>query len=195
MQDKAAYIASIVDSISKKPEYARHFGYKGKDAVVFLDLSNLLCRAHDFNLWIDIEDIIYIFEEIYNLRGHYAFTSCNLSTGMVKFLYNTGFIVIQNPFDSDATMGYMISEISRESDVDLVVIGTHDGGFRGVSDQLNQRGIDVAFLGFREMFSSFLRSNIVFCLEDMNVLSEFKGKASPPIDAYDEQIQVREGNA
>lgn len=175
MQDKSAYISSIVESLQGNPYYARHFNYQGEETLLYLDLSNLLCLAHDYGVWIDIEDVVFILDAIYNLKSHYAFTSCNLTNGMVNFLYNTGFIVYQSPFDSDALMEYTICNVSRETDVTLVIIGTHDGGFRGVSDSLAQRGIQVAFLGFKEMFSSFLKSNLLFCLEDMNVLAPLKG--------------------
>ena len=95
---------------------------------------------------------------------------------MVNFLYDTGFVVYQSPFDSDATMGYTICSVVRETDLDLVLIGTHDGGFRGVRDQLTQRGLNVAFLGFREMFSHFLKSDNLFCFEDMSILSTLTKK-------------------
>jgi len=191
MQDKEAYINSIVESLQGNPSYTRHLDYKGKNALMFLDLSNILCRAHDYSVWIDIEDLVHIFSTLYSLNGHYAYTSTNLSTGMIKFLYDTGFVVFQSPFDSDAIMGYTICSVAGEADVDLVIIGTHDGGFRGISDQLSQRGIPVAFLGFREMFSSFLRSGLLFCLEDMNVLSPFKG-AEPEIVAMENsELQMR----
>jgi len=180
MQDKEAYINSIVESLQQNPSYARHFEYKGKKALMFLDLSNILCRAHDYSVWLDIEDLVYVFSTLYNLNGHYAYTSTNLSTGMINFLYNTGFVVFQSPFDSDAIMGYTICNIAGEADVDLVIIGTHDGGFRGISDQLTQRGIPVAFLGFREMFSSYLRSGLLFCFEDMNIISPFQENESIP---------------
>jgi len=180
MQDKEAYINSIVESLHQNPSYARHFDYKGKKALMFLDLSNILCRAHDYSVWLDIEDLVYVFSTLYNLNGHYAYTSTNLTTGMINFLYNTGFVVFQSPFDSDAIMGYTICNIAGEADVDLVIIGTHDGGFRGISDQLTQRGIPVAFLGFREMFSSFLRSSLLFCFEDMNIISPFQENESKP---------------
>ena len=180
MQDKEAYINSIVESLQQNPSYARHFEYKGKKALMFLDLSNILCRAHDYSVWLDIEDLVYVFSTLYNLNGHYAYTSTNLSTGMINFLYNTGFVVFQSPFDSDAIMGSTICNIAGEADVDLVIIGTHDGGFRGISDQLTQRGIPVAFLGFREMFSSYLRSGLLFCFEDMNIISPFQENESIP---------------
>lgn len=193
MQDKEAFINSIVESLRENPSYTRHFDYKGKDALMFLDLSNILCRAHDYSVWLDIEDLVYIFSTLYNLKGHYAYTSTNLSTGMINFLYNTGFVVFQSPFDSDAIMGYTICSVVEEADVDLVVIGTHDGGFRGVSDQLAQRGIPVAFLGFREMFSSFLRSGLLFCFEDMSVLSPFKESQEPSadLDVHNLKSQIR----
>lgn len=160
---------------------------------MFLDLSNILCWAYDFFVWIDIKNLGYIFSTIYNLSGHYAFTSCNLSNGMANFLYNTGFIVYQSPFDSDAIMDYTICTVARESDVDLVVIGTHDGGFRGVSDQLMQKGVHVAFLGFKEVFSSFLKGNLLFCLEDMNVLSPLRenGKKSTTTDDAEVRLDVK----
>jgi hypothetical protein len=182
MQDKEAYINSIVESLQMNPSYTRHFDFKGKNALMFLDLSNILCRAHDYSLWIDIEDLVLIFSTLFSLKGHYAYTSTNLSTGMIKFLYDTGFVVFQSPFDSDAIMGYTICSIAGEAEVDLVIIGTHDGGFRGISDQLAQRGVPVAFLGFREMFSSFLRSSLLFCFEDMDVLSSFRETQKPSTD-------------
>lgn len=191
MQGKEAYINSIVESLQTNPAYSRHFDYKGKKALMFLDLSNILCRAHDYSVWIDIEDLVYIFLSLYDLKGYYAYTSTNLSTGMIKFLYDTGFVVFQNPFDSDAIMGYTISSIAGESEVDLVIIGTHDGGFRGISDQLAQRGVPVAFLGFRDMFSSFLRSSLLFCFEDMRVLSQFKETNSRIEEADTEKAQIR----
>ena len=191
MQDKAAYINSIVETLEKNPYYTRHFDYRGRKALMFLDVSNLLCRAYDFSVWIDIADLVYIFSTLYELNGYYAYTSCNLSNGMVKFLYDTGFVVHQNPFDSDAIMGFTISDVSRESDVDLVLLGTHDGGFRGVRDQLVQRGVHVAFLGFRDMFSSFLRSDLLFCFEDLNILSPMREIAkSATVDNVEAQIEV-----
>ena len=174
MLEKDLYITSLVEMLEKNPQYKQLLDYRGNNAVMFLDFSNILCRAHDLSVWIDIEDLVYIFSKIYNLKGYYAFTSCNLTKGMINFLYDTGFIVYQSPFDSDAIMGYTICNVARETDLDLVVIGTHDGGFRGVRDQLTQRGLDVAFLGFREMFSHFLKSDNVFCFEDMNILSTLK---------------------
>ena len=187
MQDKASYIKYIVESLSQNPYYAQHFRHEGETALLFLDLSNILCRAHECNVWIDIEDLVYVFSGIYNLKGRYAFTSCNLTSGMVSFLYNTGFIVYQSPFNSDALMGYTICSVSRESEAKLVIIGTQDGGFRGVSDQLSQRGVSVAFVGFRESFSSYLKNCLLFCLEDMKILSplrenEARGQALEPAE-------------
>ena len=103
---------------------------------------------------------------------------------MVNFLYDTGFVMYQSPFDSDSIMGYIINSVTRETDLDLVLIGTHDGGFRGVRDQLTQRGLNVAFLGFRDIFSHFLKSDNLFCFEDMNILSTLNKKESrgSPID-------------
>ena len=174
MQNKASYINSIIEALSQNPNYNQNFNHRGENALLFLDLSNILCRAHDYSVWIDIEDLVHIFSTLYNLKGSYAFTSCNLTNGMVNFLYNTGFIVYQSPFDSDALMGFTICNVCKESDVELVLIGTHDGGFRGVSDQLAQKGIHVAFLGFRDMFSSYLKSGLLFYFEDMKILSPLK---------------------
>lgn len=191
MQDKEDYINSIVETLQQNPSYTRHFDYRGKNVLMFLDLSNILCRAHDYSVWIDIEDLVYIFSTLYNLKGHYAYTSTNLSSGMINFLYNTGFVVFQSPFDSDAIMGYTICNVAGEADVDLVIIGTHDGGFRGISDQLAQRGIPVAFLGFREMFSSFLRSGLLFCFEDMKVLSSFREGQEPSADTDINNVKLQ----
>jgi hypothetical protein len=196
MQDKAAYINSIVETLENNPYYTRHFDYRGRNTLMFLDLSNILCQAYDFSVWIDIADLVYIFSTLYELNGYYAYTSCNLSNGMVKFLYDTGFVVHQNPFDSDAIMGFTISDVSRESDVDLVILGTHDGGFRGVRDQLVQRGVHVAFLGFRDMFSHFLRSDLLFCFEDLNILSPMRETAkSVTVDNAEAQIEVQQSNS
>ena len=174
MLEKDLYIASLVEMLEKKPHYKQLFDFRGNNAVMFLDLSNILCQAYDLSVWIDIADLVYIFSKIYTLKGYYAFTSCNLSKGMINFLYDTGFVVYQSPFDSDAIMGYVMCNVAKETDLDLALIGTHDGGFRGVRDQLTQRGINVAFLGFREMFSHFLKSDPLFCFEDMNILSTLK---------------------
>lgn len=191
MQVKEDYINSIVESLQLNPSYARHFDYKGKNALMFLDLSNILCRAHDYSVWLDIEDLVHVFSKLYSLNGHYAYTSTNLSNGMIKFLYDTGFVVFQSPFDSDAIMGYTICNIAGGADVDLVIIGTHDGGFRGISDQLAQRGVPVAFLGFREMFSSFLRSGLLFCFEDMDVLSSFREGQEPSTDTDINNVKLQ----
>ncbi len=44
MQDKEAYINSIIETLQQNPSYTRHLEYKGKNALMFLDLSNILCR-------------------------------------------------------------------------------------------------------------------------------------------------------
>lgn len=191
MQDKESYINSIVESLRRNPYYTRHLEYTGRDALMFLDLTNILCQASEYRLWLDLEDLVYIFSALYNLRSFYAFTSSNLSGGMVNFLYETGYVVYQSPFDSDAIMGFVISDLTRDIDVDLVILGTHDGGFRGVSDQLARRGIDVAFLGFREMFSSYLRSSLLFCFEDLNLLSPIREKVAAREFVDDAEIPIR----
>lgn len=192
MLDKVSYINSIIETLEKNPYYTRHFDNRGRNALMFLDVSNLLCQAFDLSVWIDIEDLVYIFSTLYKLNGYYAYTSCNMSNGMVKFLYDTGFVVHQNPFDADATMGFMIGNVSRDSGADLVLLGTHDGGFHGVRDQLIQRGVNVAFLGFRDMFSHFLRSDLRFCLEDLNILSPMRETAKrAPVDNIEAQIETQ----
>ena len=110
---------------------------------------------------------------------------------MVNFLYDTGFVMYQSPFDSDAIRGYIINSVTRETDLDLVLIGTHDGGFRGVRDQLTQRGLNVAFLGFRDMFSHFLKSDNLFCFEDMNILSTLNKNDSIDSPISDVRAQSR----
>jgi hypothetical protein len=192
MFEKDTYITSLIDILEKNPHYKQLFDYKGNKAVMFLDLSNILCQAHDLSVWIDIADLVLIFSQIYTLKGHYAFTSCNLTKGMINFLYDTGFVVYQSPFDSDAIMGYVMCNVIKETDLDLVLIGTHDGGFRGVRDQLTQKGIKVAFLGFREMFSHFLKSDHIFCFEDMNILSTLNknNSSDPPINGIRAQSRL-----
>jgi hypothetical protein len=191
MQEKESYITSLVELLEKNPYYARHFDHRGEKAVMFLDFSNILCQAHVLSVWIDLEDLVYIFSKLYNLKGYYAFTSCNLTKGMVDFLYDTGFVVYQSPFDSDAIMGYTICSVARESDLDMVLIGTHDGGFRGVRDQLTQTGTNVAFVGFREMFSHYLKSDCLYCFEDMNILSPLKRNESNSTHTNDAEIKSR----
>jgi len=169
-------INSIQESLKVNPYYEHHFKHEGDTALLFLDLSNILCRARDLGLWINLEKLISIFNQIYDLRDYLAFTSCNLSNGLVEFLYKTGYIVYQSPFDSDAIMGYMISELSNIYNVKVVIIGTHDGGFRRVSDQLKQRNIQVYYLGFRECFSSFLQCMPLYNFEDLDILSTLREK-------------------
>jgi hypothetical protein len=174
MQEKDRHISSILEALRNNPNYARPLDLEGRRALMFLDLTNILCQAAEFCLWIDLEDLVLIFSRLFDLQAHYAFTGCGITSGMVNFLYNTGYIVRQSPFDSDAIMGYTICESTGRHDAEVVLIGTHDGGFRGVGDELRQRGIDVAFLGFREMFSSYLRSGPLFCFEDMKILSPLR---------------------
>jgi hypothetical protein len=174
MQGKDRFISSILDSLHGNPNYSRHFDLKGRRALLFLDLTNILCQAAEFCLWIDLEDLVLILSRLFDLQAHYAFTGCGLTSGMVNFLYNTGYIVRQSPFDSDAIMGYTICDSTERQDAEVVLIGTHDGGFRGVGDELRRRGVDVAFLGFREMFSSYLRGCPLFCFEDMKILSPLR---------------------
>ena len=50
MQDKEAFINSIVESLQQNPSYTRHFDSKGKNVLMFLDLSNILCRAYDYSV-------------------------------------------------------------------------------------------------------------------------------------------------
>lgn len=166
----------IPESLLENPNYKRHFKHRGEAALLFLDLSNILCRAVDLGLWINLEKVISIFNQIYDLKNHLAFTSCNVSNGFVEFLYNTGYTVFQSPFDSDAIMGYKICELSNTHDVKVVIIGTHDGGFRRVSDQLRQRNIQVYFLGFRDWFSTFLRCMPLYIFEDLDVLEHLREK-------------------
>jgi hypothetical protein len=166
----------IPESLEENPNYERHFKHRGETALLFLDLSNILCRAVDLGYWIDLEKLISIFDQMYDLKGHLAFTSCNISNGLVEFLYKTGYIVFQSPFDSDAIMGYKICELSEVYKVKAVVIGTHDGGFRRVSDQLKQQNIQVYFLGFRDWFSGFLRCVPLYNLEDLGILEPMHEK-------------------
>jgi uncharacterized LabA/DUF88 family protein len=194
MHEKESHINSIMESLRRNPYYTKHLKYAGRDVLMFLDLTNILCHASEYRLWIDLEDLVYIFSTLYNLRSFYAFTSSNLSGGMVNFLYETGYVVYQSPFDSDAIMGFVISDLTRDIDVDLVIIGTHDGGFRGISDQLVRKGIDVAFLGFREMFSSYLKSSLLFCLEDLNILSHLREKGAVGEFLDDAEIPVRDNS-
>ena len=170
---------NIPESLEENPNYERHFEHRGETALLFLDLSNILCRAVDLGYWVNLKKLITIFDRMYDLKGHLAFTSCNITNGLVEFLYKTGYIVYQSPFDSDAIMGYKICELSEVYEVEVVVIGTHDGGFRRVSDQLKQRNIQVHFLGFRDWFSGFLRCEPLYNLEDFGVLEPMHEKGVP----------------
>jgi hypothetical protein len=195
MQGKDSLISGILDDLRGNPNYSKLFDLEGRRALLFLDLTNILCQAAEFCLWIDLEDLVLILSRFFDLQAHYAFTSCGITSGMVNFLYNTGYIVRQSPFDSDAIMGYTICESTERHEAEVVLIGTHDGGFRGVGDELRRRGVDAAFLGFREMFSSYLRGCPLFCFEDMKILSPLREaregrpeESQPHVEARTEQV-------
>lgn len=195
MQGKDGLISGILDALRSNPNYSRLFDLEGRRALLFLDLTNILCQAAEFCLWIDLEDLVLILSRLFDLQAHYAFTSCGITGGMVNFLYNTGYIVRQSPFDSDAIMGYTICESTERHEAEVVLIGTHDGGFRGVGDELRRRGVDVAYLGFREMFSSYLRGCPLFCFEDMKILTPLREaregrpeESQPHVEARTEQV-------
>jgi uncharacterized LabA/DUF88 family protein len=131
--------------------------------LLFLDLTNILCSAKALGWWIDLRKLISRLSRTFDCKGLFAFTSSNNNSKFVEALYNMGFIVFQKPFDSDALMGFKISELIRLYGVKTVIIGTHDGDFRGVGDELEQSNIDIYFLGFRNEFSTLL-------FEDLDIL-------------------------
>jgi hypothetical protein len=184
----------IPESLYINPNYKQHFKHRGETALLFLDLSNIICRAVELGLWINLEKLISIFNQLYDLKNHLAFTSCNISNGFVEFLYNTGYSVFQSPFDSDAIMGYKICELCNAQDVKVAIIGSHDGGFRRVGDQLRQRNIRVYFLGFRDWFSTFLRCMPLYIFEDLDVLEPLREKDEGEPATINASIQKNESS-
>lgn len=127
------------------------------DALLFLDLSNIFCTAMELHTRVDLKKLVSKLSNQFVLRTLYAFASSKANNGLIEALYNIGFTVFQIPFDCDALMGFKISELTRTQKVKVVIIGTHDGDFRGICDELEQGGIQVYFLGFKNRFSTFLR--------------------------------------
>lgn len=139
------------------------------EALLFLDLSNILCIAKELDVWIDFRKLLLNLSQTFHFKGLFAFTSLNLNNGLIEALYNMGFSVYSNPYDSDALMGFLIAELMRIYDVEAVIIGTHDGDFRGICDRLEQINTQVYILGFRDKFSTFLKCKNCLYLDDFTI--------------------------
>ena len=127
------------------------------EALLFLDLSNIFCTAMELQVRIDLRKLLSYLSTRFGLERLFAFVSSKVNNGLVEALYNMGFTVYQIPFDCDALMGFKISESTRAQEGRVIIIGTHDGDFRGIGDELEQKGFQVYFLGFKDRFSSFLK--------------------------------------
>lgn len=138
------------------------------DALLFLDLSNIICSASELNSRIDFKKLIYNLSQRFNLKGLFVFTNFNQNKKFIEMLYNLGFIVYPVPSDADAYMGFKIGELVSIYNPTVVIIGTHDGDFRWICDELEQTSIMVYFIGFKDKFSSFLKRKPCLCLEDFH---------------------------
>lgn len=127
------------------------------EALLFLDISNIFCTAMELNTRVDLRELLSVLSNRFMLKGLFAFVNSKANNRLVEALYNMGFTVYQIPYDCDALMGFKISESMRTQKARVVIMGTHDGDFRGICDELEQEGIQVYFLGFKDRFSTFLR--------------------------------------
>ena len=127
------------------------------EALFFLDLSNIFCTAMELHTRVDLKKLVSDLSNQFALKRLFAFVNSKANSGLIEALYNIGFTVYQIPYDCDALMGFKISESLRTQKARVVIIGTHDGDFRGICDELEQEGMLVYFLGFKDRFSTFLR--------------------------------------
>jgi len=135
-----------VSQITEKPE-----------ALLFLDLSNIFYTAMELHIRVDLRKLVSDLSNQFFLKRLCVFVNSKANNGLVEALYNIGFTVCEIPFDCDALMGFKISELIRTQKANVVIIGTHNGDFRGICDELEQKGIQVYFFGFKGKFSTFLR--------------------------------------
>lgn len=138
-------------------------------ALFFLDLSNIFHTATELNTYVDLQKLISSLSNHFIFKGLYAFTNSKTNSGLIEALYNMGFTVFQKPYDCDALMGFKISELIRAHKVKVIIIATHDGDFRGISDELEQENIEVYFLGFQKRFSTFLKPKRCLYIENLDV--------------------------
>lgn len=127
------------------------------EALFFLDLSNIFCTAKELQIRVDLSALVRDLSNQFALKSLYVFANSKANNGLIEALCNIGFTVFQIPYDCDALMGFKISESTRTQKPEVVIIGSHDGDFRGICDHLEQEGITVYFLGFTDRFSTFLR--------------------------------------
>ena len=142
------------------------------EALLFLDLSNIFCTAMELHVRVDLRKLISDLSESFALKRLFAFISSKANNGAIEALYNMGFTVYPIPYDCDALMGFKISESMRTQNTKVVIIGTHDGDFRGICDELEQKGFQVYFLGFKDRFSTFLRPKPCLFLECLGNINE-----------------------
>jgi len=139
------------------------------EALLFLDLSNIFRTAVALNTRVDLKKLISDLSNRFVLKGLFAFVNSKVNNGLVEALYNMGFTVYQIPYNCDALMGFKVSELTRTQKARVVILGTHDGDFRGICDELEQKGFEVYFLGFKDKFSTFLKPKpclIIKCSEE-----------------------------
>jgi len=127
------------------------------EALLFLALSNIFCTAMELGCRVDLRKMVLSLSDRFVFKGLFVFANSRVNNGLVEALYNIGFTVFSIPYDCDALMGFKISELMGSCKVKAVIIGTHDGDFRGIGDELEQQDIEVYFLGFQNKFSTFLK--------------------------------------
>lgn len=135
------------------------------EALLFLDFSNIFYTAMELHTHVDLKKLISNLSDRFTLKNMFAFINSKANNGLVEALYNIGFTVYQIPYNCDALMGFKISELTRTQKANVVIIGTHDGDFRGICDELEQEGFQVYFLGFKDRFSTFLRPKPCLIIE------------------------------
>lgn len=135
------------------------------EASLFLDLSNIFCTAIELRVRVDFKKLVSNLSEHFALKGLFAFINSRVNNGLIEALYNIGFTVYPIPYNCDALMGFKIGELTKTQNTRAVIIGTHDGDFRGICDELEQKGIQVYFLGFKNRFSTFLQPKPCLVIE------------------------------
>ena len=135
------------------------------EALFFLDLANIFCTAMELHIRVDLKKLVSDLSNQFALKRLFAFVNSKANNGLIEALYNMGFTVYQIPYDCDALMGFKISESIRTQNARVVIMGTHDGDFRGICDELEQKGLQVYFLGFKNKFSTFLRPKPCLSIE------------------------------
>ena len=152
------------------------------NTLLFIDLPNISRSASELNVRIDFQRLIHNISKNFNLKGLFIFTNFNHNNKFIEMLYNLGFTIYTVPSkDVDAYMGFKLCELIKKYKPKVVIIGTHDGDFRGICDELEQSGITVYFIGFKEHFSTFLRCKFCIHLKDLDTSLRLNAQILPAI--------------